>query len=282
MRFIKSNPERDKKLLRRIGLTIVIIACLLIIKDEILWDIGYYEDEFISTDSYYSEDYGNGSCNVALIELKGFIDIEVYDEGDVSSSEILEIIEIAERSEDIKAIILDIDSSGGYAVAGEEISNAFSRAEKPTVAVIRTTGASSAYWSAMGTDKIFASLISDIGSIGVTLSYVDNSRKNQIEGLVYNQISSGKFKDTMDPDKILTYEEKQYLMRDINIMADVFIKAVSEKRNIDIWKVKALADGSTMAGQMALDNGLIDQIGGMYEVKQYLADLIGEEVMICE
>ncbi|MDD2935493.1 MAG: signal peptide peptidase SppA [Candidatus Pacebacteria bacterium] len=286
MKFIKSDPARDKKLFKRMGIAIVIIACLLVIKDEILWDIGYYEDEFNLDEntSYYSEDYGNGNenCNVAKIDLKGFIDIEEYEDGDVGSSDIIREIENADNSGNIKAIILDIDSSGGVAVAGEEISNAFSRAEKPTVSVIRTMGLSAAYWSAIGTDMIFASANSDVGSIGVTISYVDNSRKNQIEGLTYNKISSGKFKDTGDSDKILTYEEKLLLQRDVDIVADNFIKAVAEKRNLDISKVRALADGSTMAGQMALDNGLIDKIGDMYSAKEYLSGLLDEEVIICE
>ena len=49
----------------------------------------------------------------------------------------------------------------------------------------------------------------------------------------------------------------------------------------DIKKVEALADGSTMLGEMALENGLIDQIGGEFEVKEYLKNQIGEEIEIC-
>ena len=46
-------------------------------------------------------------------------------------------------------------------------------------------------------------------------------------------------------------------------------------------KIRALADGSSMLGVMALENGLIDRIGGMYEVEQYLSELIGEDVEVC-
>ena len=277
MKFKLFDKSRDTKLFKRLGIAIILIACLIIVKDELVWIFGdndYYEDYS------YSEDY-SGDCNVAIIDLKGYMDIEAYEEGDVGSIDIVWEIEDADWSENIQAIILDIDSVGGYSIAGEEISNALSRADKPTVALIRSIGASAAYWAAVGTDRIFASANSDVGSIGVTMSYIDHARQNQIDGLTYNSLNSGKFKDTGDPNKGLNYEEKQYLMRDINILADNFIKAVAEKRNLDIAKVKALADGSSMLGQMALENGLIDEIGDMYAVRQYLSDLIGEEAVIC-
>lgn len=70
-------------------------------------------------------------------------------------------------------------------------------------------------------------------------------------------------------------------MRDVNIMHQNFIKAVSDNRKLGIEKVTSLADGSTMLGEAALQNGLIDQIGGQTEVNQYLKDKIGEDVEIC-
>ena len=60
-----------------------------------------------------------------------------------------------------------------------------------------------------------------------------------------------------------------------------FISAVAENRNLDIEKVRAMADGSSMMGEMALENGLVDRIGGLYEVKEYIKDNIGEEVEVC-
>lgn len=273
------DKVRDGRVLKWIVVGVILGACLIIIKDELFWQFGsdvYYDDSY-----YEEESYGEGDCNTAVIDLKGFMDIEAYDETSVSSSEIVRAIEEADWSDNVQAIILDIDSSGGYPIAGEEISNALSRAYKPTVALIRSIGASSAYWAAVGAETIFASANSDVGSIGATMSYVDYARQNQSEGLTYNSISSGKFKDTGDPDKILTWEEKQYLMRDINILADNFIQAVAQKRGLALAKVKALADGSTVLGEKAKEVGLIDEIGDMYAVKQYLGDLIGEEVVVC-
>ena len=231
------------------------------------------------------------TCNVQGMILRG--DVVTYispadynDNGDVivdeqSSENIVGRIEDAEKDDDIKAIVLEIDSYGGAGVAGEEIANALKSAKKPTVALIRNGAASAAYWAATGASRIFASKNSDVGSIGVTMSYLDAVEQNKKEGYTYNSLSSGKFKDTGDPDKQLTPEEIKLIMRDVNIMHQNFIKDVSDNRKLSIEKVTSLADGSTMLGEAALKNGLIDQIGGQTGVNQYLKDKIGEDVEIC-
>ena len=276
MNFKLFNKERDKKILKWVAIGIIVVAAMIIVKEEFLYQIGYYESN-VEADEYTS----NEGCNVTLINLHGFLDTDVYEDGDVSSRNITRLIENTESDKNIKAIVLDIDSEGGYMVPAEEIMTALKRATKPTVALIRGIGLSSAYIAATGADAIFASKYSDVGSIGVTMSYSDNSRKNQMEGLTYNQLSTGKFKDTLDPNKPLTYEEKQLLMRDLQIAHENFVKAVAENRGLDIEKVRAMADGSTMPGEMALENGLIDHIGGLYEVEKYLEAEIGEPAVVC-
>ena len=64
-------------------------------------------------------------------------------------------------------------------------------------------------------------------------------------------------------------------------MHDNFVRAVAENRKLPFESVAALADGSTMLGQMALEHKLIDRIGGLYEVKEYLQEQIGAEPTIC-
>ena len=281
MNFKLFDLTRDKKILRGIGIVIVLIASFIVIKDEIFWTLGSEEnpsDEY----SYVGEGYENEGCNVVKINLHGFLDVDIFEEGDVSSDDVIQAVENAEQSENIKAIVLDIDSSGGTALAGEEVSNALSRSTKPTIALIRSMGLSAAYWSAVGTDTIFASENSDVGSIAITISYLDSVKKNQIDGLNYNLISSGKYKDMLSSDKYLTYEERMLVEKDVQIIHNNFVKAVAEKRNLDIEKVKVLADGSSVLGQTALENGLIDRIGDMYAVKQYLKEIFGEEVVICQ
>ena len=245
------------------------------------------------TINYTMEDdwFGEESCNVSNIKLQGnlysYISQADKDENGitiadaVSSEDIVRAIENAEWNDSIKAIILEINSFGGRGVAAEEVANALKRAKKPTVALIRDNANSAAYWSATGSDIIFASASSDVGSIGVTNSYLDNAEKNETDGITFNQLSAGKFKDMFNSDKPLTDEERKLIERDLKILHENFIKAVAENRKMDIEKARQLADGSSMPGQMALENGLIDKIGGRYEVEEYLKEKIGEEVEIC-
>lgn len=201
---------------------------------------------------------------------------------DVSSSEdITRLIATADADPEIKAILFDVDSPGGSPVAGEEIANAIRGATKPVVAVIRGVGASAAYWGVSSADRIYASRNSDVGSIGVTTSYLDNTESNKKNGIVYNQLSSGKYKDTFSPDKPLTKEERDLIMRDIMIMHDNFVENIATNRNLPLEAVREIADGSSVLGEQAKDYGLIDEIGGLPEAKKYLEEKTGESLKIC-
>lgn len=283
------NPQRDKKIIKKIVIAMIIFAAFIIVKDEILFQFGY-SDEYIE-DDYYEEESSLDDCNVRAVALQGdlvtYISKENLDEegypivDQAASEDIVYYIEEAEKDDSIKAIIIEIDSLGGFPVADEEVADALKRAKKPTVALIRAFGISAAYYAATGADIIFASKDSDIGGIAVSMSYLDYVKQNQQEGLTYNQLSSGRFKDTGDPNKLLTAQERALLMRDNKIMHENFIKAVAENRDLDLEKVRQLADGSSMLGEMALENGLIDRIGGFYEVGEYLGEVIEEEVEVC-
>lgn len=229
-------------------------------------------------------------CNITGINIHGTIMtyIPEHAEGDtnfdydtVASENILYSIKQANNNPDIKAIVVEIDSTGGYPVAGEEISKAIENSEKPILGFIRQSGASAAYWAVSGADRIWASQNSDIGSIGVTQSYLNNTEKNKIDGYTYEQLNAGKFKDTGSPDKALTKEEKNLLMRDVNIIYQNFMEAVSINRNIPLEEVKKIADGSLMLGEIAKELGLIDEIGGITEVENYLEEQLGEKPNIC-
>ncbi len=269
--------EKIKNFLKLLVILIIVAASVIIIKDEVLYQFGYYDDE-----SYYEEEPLD-SCNVSNIKLQG--DLYTYTTGEnldeIASQDIVSAIENADLDSNIKAIILEIDSVGGTPVAAEEVANALKRASKPTVALIREYGTSAAYLAATGADIIFASAMSDVGSIGITMSYLDYSKQNQQEGIIFNELSSGKFKDAGSPDKPLTEEERELFMKEIKILNDNFIKIVAENRNLDTEEVKKLADGSSILGEEAIEKGLIDEIGGLNSVKTYLGDRLGEKIEIC-
>jgi signal peptide peptidase SppA len=255
----------------------------------------YYQDNIDSypsdnsfDDTSYSSEESN--CSVLGINLHGYLATYITSDGIkasnyssdvVASEDIVAKIEDANKNEKIKAIIIEVDSSGGSPVAGEEIATAVKDSQKPVVAFIRDIGASSAYWAISSADKIFASKNSDVGSIGVTLSFLNNANKNIKDGYVYEELSSGKYKNSGSPDKPLTEEERALFMRDINVMYNNFIKTISENRKIPLDKVKSFSDGSTVLGEQAKSLGMIDEIGGLKEVQKYLEEKIGEKPEVC-
>ncbi|MCE9585698.1 S49 family peptidase [Candidatus Uhrbacteria bacterium] len=240
-------------------------------------------------DEYADEDM---NCSVVGINLHGglltYIPPKSESGGDlfentdvVSSEEINYIIKQANEDDSVKAILLEVDSPGGLPVAGEEIANALKNSSKPTVGVIRSSGLSAAYWAVSGAEHIFASRNSDVGSIGVTSSYLENVGKNLKDGNDYVQLSSGKYKDAGDPDKPLTDEEKQLFLRDIKIVHQNFIADVAANRDIPIADVQKMADGSSVLGDKAKALHLIDDIGGLPEAEKYIEGIIGEKPEVC-
>ena len=65
-------------------------------------------------------------------------------------------------------------------------------------------------------------------------------------------------------------------------MMQNFIDGVAQNRNLSVASVTAIADGSSMLGQMALNDGLIDKIGNIYDVENYLKGKIGSDVTLCQ
>ncbi|MBU3896160.1 signal peptide peptidase SppA [Patescibacteria group bacterium] len=221
---------------------------------------------------------GISQCNVLVIKAHG--DIVVSGEG-VSADKILEYIEAADKNERIKAIILDIDSFGGSPVAGKEIADALRNSPKLTVAVVRGAGDSAAYMVASGAKRIFASAFSEVGNIGITMSYLDYSFNNESVGIYFQEISSGEFKDIANPDKTLTDKERELLLSFVYKLNDEFVSLVSKNRNMDRRKVEELADGSIMTAGQALNKGLIDEIGSIQDAKEWVREQIKEETEIC-
>lgn len=221
-------------------------------------------------------------CNVSVRTLYGDLLTYSYGGDETDSGALVRALERDENDPNIKGVILDIDSPGGYPVAGEEVADQLARLTKPNTAVIRSVGASAAYWAATGADEIFASRSSDVGSIGVIVSFPDESEKNKRDGIAYNEISSGKFKNLGSPNKPITAEEKSLIERDINEIFEHFVSVVATARHLDINKVRALADGSTMTGRRAKEEGLIDAIGGIEEARQSIEQKIGEPAVLCE
>ena len=255
------------------------------------WFIGF---DFLYDYSYYSNwgyHYFPSSCNVWVVKLRWELysyliddDLDynwnsIFDE--VSSEHIRQWIEYFSWDDQFDMIVLDIDSYGWSPYGAEEIMNALLRTNKDTVALIREGGLSAAYYSALWADKIIASKMSDVWSIWVTMSYLNYSDYNKDNWLKYEELATWKFKNSWDPDKELTDEERELFMRDLQIMHDYFVSDVAEHSNLDIEKVKELADWSSMLWEQALHEWLIDEIWDLDTIKKEFFDKYWYEAEFC-
>jgi protease-4 len=215
--------------------------------------------------------------NVAVIEIRGTI--TEYGAGSfgsqgASASSIGSFIEEADHDPLIDAIVLDINSPGGSAVASDEIAQAVKDASKPTVAFIHEIGTSGAYWIASAADTIIANRMSMTGSIGVLGSYLEFSGLMEDYGVSYQRFVSGKYKDIGTPFKQPTKEEQQIFQSKLDALHDYFIAAIAENRELTKSQVRAIATGEFFLGEEALNIGLVDMVGDKKTLEDHLKNTL--------
>ncbi|MBN1646021.1 signal peptide peptidase SppA [Candidatus Woesearchaeota archaeon] len=222
--------------------------------------------------------------NVAVIQIKGTITGEepaaFFDTGIVSSSEVMDLIKEVEEAPNIKAVVLEINSPGGLPVASQEIMQAVKDLDMPTVAWIRESGASGAYWIATGTDHIIANPLSIVGSVGVIGSYLEYPNLLTRFNISYVRLVGGEKKDIGIPFRSIEELEQDYLQEKVDKLHEYFWKSVAENRGIDDSKMKSLATGEYWLGEEALELGLVDELGGRKELLAYLKDELDEEPVL--
>ena len=229
---------------------------------------------------------GSASGNVAHIKIRGVITSEkesVFGSSTASAQDIAEHIRKADSNPAIKAILLDINSPGGSAVASEELAMVVKSAEKPVVALIREMGTSGAYWTASSSDFIVASPLSITGGVGATSSYLEFSGLFEKYGIGYRRIVSGELKDAGTPFKNLTLQEEKILQEIIGMVGEYFAKSVQENRNLSSREIESIRSGRIYTGRQALGIKLVDQLGSMDVAKQAIIKLGGvEEVKLAK
>lgn len=257
---------------------------------------GNWNDEWSGFNAQFT--VSDGSCNIAVVPVVGDITtLPSAGDGEDATApvadsypttnvdDVLHKLRLAEYDPSVEGILIRIDSPGGAPVASEVLSDAIKGLSLPTAALIREYGMSGGYLAATGADTIFASPLSDVGSIGITMSYLENVAKNTKEGLRYVPLSSAPFKDSGDPNKPLTAAERALFERDLKIYHDVFVKKVAENRGVPVEAIEKLADGSSMPGELALEHGLIDAIGNQDSTRSWFAkqlEIQESDVVFCE
>ena len=190
------------------------------------------------------------------------------------------------KDDNIKALIVQINSPGGTVTGSEELYHAIRRVgeKKPVVAVIGSVGASGAYIAALATDYIIARETSITGSIGVIFQSPEFSGLMEKLGIRMEQITTGPLKG--DPSEFAPMSDEAREVYKALIMDgyDWFTGLVAERRNLPLDEVKRLADGRVYTGRQAVGDKLIDALGGEKEARAWLASekQIGENLPVVD
>jgi protease-4 len=207
---------------------------------------------------------------IAIVEIQGII---------AQSSGIIEAIHEHVEDDDVKAIILRIDSPGGGVGPSQEIHREILKVKekKKIVTSMGSVAASGGYYIACASDLIVANPGTITGSIGVIMEFTNIEelfKKIGVKGVV---VKSGELKDIGSPFREMTPDEKRIIQEVIDNVHQQFIKAVAEGRKLDRSKVTQIADGRIMTGEQAKQLGLVDQMGNLEDAIDEAAKLAGIE-----
>ena len=241
-------------------------------KDENEWKHVDYRNYFKSKENNDEEN------TVAVVNILGPIIDGYQTSGAASGDNISALFDKALKNDQIKAMVVRVNTPGGSVFASELIRDALIRVREKNIPIVTSMGgvaASGGYWVAASTDYIFAEDLTITGSIGVA-SVIFNAEGtfNKI-GLNEDGVSSSVFSDTYRgiyskrPDERLINLNKIIIQN----IYDKFINLVSEGRNISIEDVNKLAKGQVWIGKDALKFNLIDEIGSLDDAIEKAASL---------
>ncbi len=201
---------------------------------------------------------------VALLDVNGVIESDrVRDEA----------IEDVAQDGNAKALILRINSPGGTFVGGEALFIALQRVaeEKPVVVVMDDVAASAGYMIAMAGEHIIARRGTITGSIGVIFPTTDVVDFFDNLGITFENIKSDPLKANPSPFERTLPEAREWAQIVVDDMQKVFVGIVDDGRpDLDRAAIELLADGRIYTGTQALENGLIDELGGEREARAWL------------
>lgn len=213
---------------------------------------------------------GGSGGRLGIVDVEGVI---------ISPDETIRQLKKFADDSSVKAIIIHLNTPGGGAAASEEIYREVRRIrdekKKKIIASIETVGASGGYYIASACNKIYADQASIVGSIGVIMEWYNYGDLLHWAKLKEEVIAAGKYKDTGDPTRELTPDERAYLQEMADNMHQQFIEAVASGRGLKVDDVKAIATGRVWTGTQALPMKLIDELGGFDVAVKETAKSVG-------
>ncbi len=222
---------------------------------------------------------GHSSANLVRIV---YADGEIVDgkgePGQVGSERLAGQLADARADQDVKAVVLRVNSPGGSALASEMIWREVEllRKEKPVVVSMGGVAASGGYYISCGADAILCDRFTLTGSIGVfgVLMNLEKGLKDKL-GITVDVVRTSPSADLGSAFRSLSASENTYMMRQIEQVYTTFVGHVAEGRNLSYEAVDAIGGGRVWAGSDALRTGLADGYGGLKDAINLAADRAG-------
>ena len=181
------------------------------------------------------------------------------------------------EDESVQAVLLRIDSPGGVVAPAQEIYEAVRglAQKKPVIVSMGAVAASGGYYIACAADRIVANPGTITGSIGVKAQLLSVEDLLQRLGITDRTVTSGRLKNAGSPTQPMSQEERVYFQKLVDDLHEQFVLAVAQGRNMEVEKVRRLADGRAYTGRQAKKSGLVDSLGGMQMAMDQLRDMAG-------
>jgi protease IV len=203
--------------------------------------------------------------------------MSLFSEASISSDKIVPLIEKLGKDENVKAIVLRVDSPGGSALASDLIWRALEATNKPAVASMGDTAASGGYYISMGADAIFAEPGTLTGSIGVLGGKVALDGLMKKFGVTTSVIQRGKNSGVMSPTTAFSDSERESMQQMLNNVYTQFTQKAATGRHMEYAALEALARGRVYTGRQAKEIGLVDQLGTLADAVAHTRKLVGDE-----
>ena len=222
---------------------------------------------------------------IGVVEVKG--EIGAGGRGSVDAEETLKVIKRFEDDAEMKAVVVRIDSPGGAVAPSQEIYDEIRKLaeDKTVVCSLGNLAASGGFYIAMACPHIMAEPGTLTGSIGVISQFANVKGLADRFNVKVETVKSGKLKDSGNPFRDMTPEDRAYWQSLIDEVYQQFLTAVLEGRDkkVDPAKVRQIADGRVLSGQQALDLKLIDELGNFndaVDTAMETAGLTGEPRLV--
>lgn len=203
---------------------------------------------------------------IAVVVAEGSINVGEQPAGSVGGISTAALLREAREDDNVKAVVLRVNSPGGSAYASEQINReieALKAAGKPVVASMGYVAASGGYWISMNADSIYADPSTITGSIGVFGMLPRIPRTLEKIGVRTDGVATTRFAGAFDMTRPMEPDVARVVQSSVEHIYSEFLGKVAAGRDKTTEEVDEVARGRVWSGAQAKDRGLVDELGGL-------------------